>query len=204
VFTTEQTRNFAALIILIEGAHVQPVAEKKAAQAYRIGGAIVLYRLPARSPSVEQEPLLRSEPWWSGVFALLLFLRTLLRLIFLCRHRHKGPPITRRESFSSRLPAGPPLRSLATYVTCLDCGQKFAYDHKNMRLADFWGIHDAEGLAGIRRKFDGVCSPFRDLVASVGTLNMGIPMDVLFRSVRPLANLTKRQWTKARRLIGRK
>jgi len=73
-----------------------------------------------------------------------------------------------------------------------------------MQLVDFWGIHDAEALAGIRRKFYGVFLPFQDLVASVGTLNMGIPMDVLVRSVRLLAILTKRQWTKTRRLIGGK
>ena len=71
-----------------------------------------------------------------------------------------------------------------------------------MRLVDFWGIHDAEALAEIRRKFYGVFSPFRDLVASVGTLNMGIPMDVLVRSVRLLAILTKQQWTKTLGWIG--
>lgn len=182
---------------------MQPLPQKKVAQAYRVGGAIVLYRLAARSPSIKEGPLLRPKPWWNVVFALPLFLRTLLRLIFLCRHRHKGPPITPRDPYSSRLPAGQSFRYLGTYVTCLDCGQKFAYNHKTMRLVDFWGTHDAEALAGIRRKFDGVFSPFRDLVASVGTLNMGIPMDVLFRSVRLVAISTKRQWNKTRRLIGR-
>ena len=183
---------------------MQPLAQKKVAHAYRVGGAIVLYRLAAGSISMEEGPLLRPGPSWNVVFALPLFLRTLLRLIFLCHHRHKGPPITPRESFSSRLLAGRSFHSQGTYVTCLDCGQKFAYNHKTMRLVDFWGIHDAEALAEIRRKFYGVFSPFRDLVASVGTLNMGIPMDVLVRSVRLLAISTKRQWTKTRRWIGSK
>ena len=183
---------------------MQPLSERKVARAYRIGGAIVLYRLGARTISMEKGLLLHPEPWWSVVFALPLFLRTLLRLIFLCRHRHKGPPITPRESFSSRLPARRFSYGLGTYVTCLDCGHKFAYNHKTMRLVDFWVIHDAEAGARIRRKFDGVFSPFRDLVVSVGTLNMGIPMNVLFRSVRLLAILTKRAWTKKRHLIGDK
>ena len=152
---------------------------------------------------MEEGPLLPPEPWWNVVFVVPLFLRTLLRLIFLCRHRHKGPPITPRDPYSSRLPAGRSFRYQATYVTCLDCGQKFPYNHKTMQLADFWGIHDAEALAGIRRKCKGVFSPFRDLVASVGTLNTGIPMDVLTRSARLLAILGKRQWNKTRRLIGR-
>ena len=182
---------------------MQPLPQKKVAQAYRVGGAIVLYRLKARSLPMEEGPLLPPEPWWNVVFVLPLFLRTLLRLIFLCRHRHKGPPITPRDPFSSRLPAGRSLRYLATCVTCLDCGQKFPYNHKTMQLADFWGVHDAEALPGIRRKCKGVFSPFRNLVASVGTLNMGIPMDVLFRSVRLVAILTKRQWIKARRLNGK-
>jgi hypothetical protein len=194
--------NLRRAYILHEGAHVQALLQKKVAQAYRVGGAILLYRLKSRSPSVEEEPLLHPEPWWNVVFVLPLFLRTLLRLIFLCGHRHKGPPITPRDPYSSRLPAGRSFFHLATYVTCLDCGHKFAYNHKTMQLVDFWGIHDAEAVAGIRRKFNGVFSPFRDLVASVGTFNTGIPMDVLFRSARLVAILTKRQWNKTRRLIG--
>jgi hypothetical protein len=73
-----------------------------------------------------------------------------------------------------------------------------------MRLVDFWGIHDAEALAGIRRKFQGVFSPFRDLVANVGTLNMGIPTNEIVRSARILANLMKRQWARTRLWIGGK
>ena len=183
---------------------MQPLPQQKVTRAYRVGGAIVLYRMPARSLSVEEESLVHSEPRWSVIFGLPLFLRTLFRLIFLCRHRHKGPPLTPRESTSSGLPAGRPFHRQGTYITCLDCGQKFAYNHKTMRVADFWGTHDAEAVARIRRKFVGVFSPFRDLVASVGTLNMGIPMDGLFRSVRLLAIFTKRQWTRTRRLIGSK
>jgi len=62
---------------------MQPQPQKKVARAYRVEGSIVLYRLAARSPSIAERPLLRSEPWWSMVFEAPLFLRTLLRLVFL-------------------------------------------------------------------------------------------------------------------------
>src|SRR5882762_12013271 len=91
-----------------------------------------------------------------------LFLRTLFRLVLVCRHRHKGPPITLREPTPSNLPGCRSVDGRGTYITCLDCGQKFAYNHKTGRLVDFcvmdapeiyqstgllvdfWGIHDAE------------------------------------------------------------
>jgi len=180
---------------------VQPQRQKKVARAYRIEGSIVLYRSAARRQLKAERSLVRAEPWWGMVLGIPLFLRTLLRLVIACPHRHKGPPITLRESIPSNLP-GRSGYGRGTYITCLDCGQKFAYNYKTRQLVDFWGIHDAEALAGIRRKFNGVFSPFRDLVASVGTFNTGIPMDVLFRSVRLVAILTKRQWNKTRRLIG--
>ena len=188
----------------VEGAHVQPLPQEKMAQGYRIGGTIVLYRLAARSPAMEERPLPRAESWWSTVFVPLLFLRTLLRLVFLCPHRHKGPPITPRESIPSSLTAYRSAYSRGTFITCLDCGQKFAYNHETRRLVDFWGIHDAKARAGLRRKFDGLFSPFRYLAASVGTLNMGIPMNELVWSVHRLAILTKEQWAKTRRLIASK
>jgi hypothetical protein len=112
--------------------------------------------------------------------------------------------MTRRESISSRLPACGSADRRGTYITCLDCGQKFAFNHKTRQLVDFWGIHDAAALAGLRRKFERLISPFRDLAASVATLNMRIPMNELVRSVHRLAILTKGQWTKSRRLIGSK
>jgi hypothetical protein len=183
---------------------MQPQPQKKVARAYRVEGSIVLYRLAARSPSIAERPLLRSEPWWSMVFEAPLFLRTLLRLVFLCPHRHKSPPMALRESIPSKLPRCPSVYGRGGYITCLDCGQKFAYNHKTRQLVDFWGVHDAEALARVRRRVDGFFSPFRGLAASAGGLNMGIPLTELVRSVHHLAILTKGQWTKFRRLIASK
>ncbi len=172
---------------------MQPQPQKKVARAYRIEGSVVLYRLAARSPFKAERSLLRAEPWWSMVFGAPLFLRTLLRLVFLCPHRHKGPPITLRESIPSNLPGCRSVYGRGTYITCLDCGQKFAYNHKTRRLVDFWGVHDAEALAGVRRRVDGFFSPFRGLAARVGRLNIRIPMRELGRSVHRLGILTKGQ-----------
>ena len=183
---------------------MQPQPQKKVARAYRIEGSIVLCRSAARSLFKAERSLLRAEPWWRMVFGAPLFLRTLLRLVFVCPHRHKGLPITLRESIPSNLPGCRSVYGRGTYITCLDCGQKFAYNHKTRRLVDFWGVHNEEALAGVRRRVDGFFSLFRGLAASVGRLNMGIPMTELARSVQRLAILTKAQWTKSRRLIASK
>jgi hypothetical protein len=172
---------------------MQPQPHKKVARAYRIEGSIVLYRPAARSQFKAVRSLLRSEPWWSMVIWAPLFLRTLLRLVFVCPHRHKGPPITLRESIPSN-PLG--CRSVfgrETSITCLDCGQKFAYNLETGGLVDFWGVHDAKALAGVRRRVDGFFSPLRDLAARVGRLNLRIPMSELVRSVHRLGILTKGQ-----------
>jgi hypothetical protein len=181
---------------------VKPQPQKKVARAYRIDGSIILYRSAARSLFKAERSLLRAEPWWSMVFGAPLFLRTVLRLIFLCPHRHKGPPITLRASIPSNLPGCRSVYGRGTYITCLDCGQKFAYSHKTRRMVDFWGVHDAEALAGVRRRVDGFLSPLRGFAARVGRLNMRIPMSELVRSVERLGILTKGQWTKSRRLIA--
>jgi hypothetical protein len=183
---------------------VQPQPQKKAAQAFRIKGSIVLYRSAARSLFKAERSLLRAEPWWSMVFGAPLFLRTLLRLVFVCRHGHKGPPITLPESIPSSLPGCRSVYGRGTYITCLDCGQKFAYNPKTRRLVDFWGVHDAEALAGVRRRVDGFISPLRGLAARVGRLNKRIPMIELVRSVHRLGILTKDQWTKSRGWIAGK
>jgi hypothetical protein len=172
---------------------VQPQPRKKVVRAYRIEGSIVLYRSPGRSQFKAERSLLRAEPWWSMVFGAPLFLRTLLRLVFVCAHRHKGPPITVRESIPFNLPGCRSVYGRGTYITCLDCGQKFAYNYKTRRLIDFWGIHDAEALAEVRRRVDGFFSPLRGLAAMVGRLNMRIPMSQLVRSVHRLGFLTKVQ-----------
>ena len=172
-------------------------------RAYRIEGSIVLYRSAAKSLFKTERSLLRAEPRWSMVFEAPLFLRTLLRLVFVCPHRHKGPPITPRESIPSNLPGCRSVYGRGTYITCLDCGQKFAYNYKTRRLVDFWGVHDAEALAGVRRRVGGFFSPLRSLAARVGRLNIKIPMSQLVRSVHRLGIVMKGQWTKSRRLIAR-
>jgi hypothetical protein len=128
-------------------------------RAYRIDGALVLYRPAARSQFKAERSLSRAESWWSVVFWAPLFLRTLLHLVFVCRHRHRGPPITLREPNSSNLRGYPPAGDRGTYITCLDCGKKFPYNNKTGQLVDFWGVHDAEGLAGVRRRVDELFSP---------------------------------------------
>jgi hypothetical protein len=180
---------------------MRPQPQKKVARAYRIEGSIVLYRSAARSPFKGQRSLLRAEPWWTVVFRAALFLRTLLRLVLVCRHRHKGPPITLRESIPPNLPGRRSVFGRGTYITCLDCGHKFAYNSTSRQLVDFWGVRDAEALAGVRRTVDGFFSPLRGLAAWVGRLNMRIPISQLVRSVHGLGILTKGQWTKSRRLI---
>src|SRR5580692_2064642 len=167
---------------------MQPQPKKKVARAVRIEGSIVLYRSAARSQFKAQRSLLRAEPWWNVVFGVPLFLRTLLRLVFVCLHRHQGPPVTLRESIPSNLTGRRPVHGRA-YITCLDCGQKFAYDHRTGHFVDFWGVHDAEALAGVRRRVDGFFSPLRGLAARVGRLNTKIPMSQRTRSLYPLGIL---------------
>jgi hypothetical protein len=176
---------------------MQPQAQKKVAQGYRIEGSIVLYRSAARSQFKAERTLLHPEPWWTMVFRAPLFMRTVLHLVFVCSHRHKSPPIRLRGSASSQ----PGFRSVygqGTYITCLDCGQKFAYNHKTRRLVDFWGIRDAEALAAVRRRVDGFFSPLRGLAARVGRLNMSL-MSQLVRSVHGLGVLIRGQQSKSRR-----
>jgi hypothetical protein len=172
---------------------VQHQPQKKVARACRIEGSIVLHRSAARSPFKAERSLLRAEAWWSMFFGAPLFLRTLLRLVFVCPHWHKGPPITPREPIPSSLRGCRSVYGRGTYITCLDCGQKFAFNHKTRRLVDFWGVHDAEALAGVRRRVDGFFSPLRGLAERLSRLNMRILMSQLVRSVHRLGILTKGQ-----------
>jgi hypothetical protein len=169
---------------------VQPQPQKKRARAYRIDGSIVLYRLAARRQFKAERSPVGSEPWWGAVLGIPLFLRTLLRLVIACSHRHKGPPITLRESIPSHLP-GRSDYGRGTYITCLDCGQKFAYDHKARRLVDFWGIHDAVARAGVRRKVAEFLSPLRDFAARIGRINLRIPRSEIVRSMHRHGIMTK-------------
>lgn len=163
---------------------MQPQPRKNVARAFRIEGSIVLYRsIPRTLFQAERSPL-PAERWWRMVFGAPLFLRTLVRLVFVCPHRRKGPPITLRKPIPSNPPGCRSIDGRGTYITCLDCGQKFAYNYKTRRLVDFWGVHDTEALAGVRRRVDGFFSPLRRLAVRVGRLSMRIPMNQLFRSVR--------------------
>jgi hypothetical protein len=168
---------------------VQHQSKGKVARAVRIKGAIVLYRPPATTQSKAEKSLSRAEAWWNVVFGVPLFLRTLIRLVYACPHWHKGPPITVRESIlPSHPPGSRPVYCRGTYITCLDCGHKFAYNHRTRRMVDFWGIHDAEALAAVRRKIGEFFSPLPDLAAWVGRLNLRIPISNLARSVRHQVN----------------
>lgn len=178
---------------------MRPQPQKKVVRGYRIEGSIVLYRSAARSLFKTEGAFLRVEPWWSMVFGAPLFIRTLLRLVFVCSHRHKSPPIRLRETIPSHLPGCRAVYGRGTYITCLDCGQKFAYNHKTRRLVDFWGVHDAEALAGVRRRADGFFSPLRGLAKRVGRLNMRILMSQLVGSVHRLGLLMTGQQSKSRR-----
>jgi|SRR5579862_1545363 hypothetical protein len=144
---------------------MQPQPQKKVARADRIEGSIVLYRSAARRQFNAKRPLSRGEPWWNIVFGVPLFLRTLLRLVFVCLHRHKGPPVTLRKPMPSNVSGCRPVCRGGSYITCLDCGQKFAYNHRTGHFVDFWGVHDAEALAGVRRRLEGLLSPFRGIAA---------------------------------------
>jgi len=172
---------------------VQPQPRKKVAQVYRIEGTILLYRSAARSQLKAERSLRRAEPWWSMVWGIPLFLRTLLRLVFLCPHRHKGPPLTLRQRMPSNLGGCLSACGRETYVTCLDCGQRFAYDRMTRRLVDFWGVHDAEALAGVRRRVNRFFLPLRRLAPRIDTLNMTVSMRGLGKSMLRIIILKKSQ-----------
>ena len=144
---------------------MQPQLQKQVSQAYSIERSTAPAHSPSRRQLKAKKAPLRADQWWSLVLWAPLFLRTLFRLVFVCPHRHRGPPITLRESIPPNLPRCRSVKGRGSYITCLDCGQKFAYNSKTRRLVDFWGIHDAKALAGIRRRVDGFFSaggaPFR-------------------------------------------
>lgn len=169
---------------------MQAQPQTKRARAYRIEGSIVLYRSATRRQvRLERSPV-RVEPWWGVVLGVPIFLRTLLRLVIACSHRHKGPPITVRGAVPSNL-RGRFDYERGTYITCLDCGKKFAYDHKARRLIDYWGIHDLEARARVRRKTAELISPVRGFAAKFGGNNMRNLMSNLAGSMHRLGLLRK-------------
>ena len=161
---------------------MQAQPQKKRARAYRIEGSLVLYRLAARRQFKAERSLASGEPWWGVFLGVSLFLWTVLRLIIACSHRHKGPPITVRGVIPSNL-HGRFDYARGTYITCLDCGQKFAYDYKTRRLVDYWGIHDPVARAGIRRKIAEFFSAFRGLATRFGRVKTRNPMSEPARSM---------------------
>jgi hypothetical protein len=174
---------------------VLPQAQKVADPPFRRERPVAQYGLAAKNLPKAERSLFIAERWWNMVLGAPLFLRTLLRLVFCCSHRHKGPPITLRVAVPSSLSGSGWVFSRETHVTCLDCGQKFAYDHKTRQMVDFWGVHDAEALARVRRRFDGFFSPLRGLGTRINRVSMRIESR-LDRSVLRIATLTKSQWIK--------
>jgi|SRR5579859_1711989 len=183
---------------------MKPQPQEKVARAFRIRGSLVLYRSAPRSAFKAERPLAPREPWWTFIIGIPLFLRTLFRLVYVCPHRHKGPPITSREPIPHNPHGFQSITSRGTFITCLDCGQKFAYNSTTRRLTDFWGVHDAQSLAGVRRKFVDFFSTFRVLAAKAASLNIRVPAAKFVRSVqfwssnrhranaRPISNVSRR------------
>ena len=169
---------------------MQTHPQKKRARADRIEGSLILYRLAARRQFKAVSTPVSGEPWWGVFLGVPLFLRTLLRLVIACAHLHKGPPITVRGAIPSNL-RGRFDYDRGTYITCLDCGKKFAYDHKARRLVDYWGIHDPEARAGVRRKIAELFLPLRGFAARFGRNKMRNPMGELGRSMHRLGLLMK-------------
>jgi hypothetical protein len=161
---------------------------KMAAPAFGSERFVARYSFAPRSLS-----LISSEYWWTVVFAAPLFLRSLLRLVFLCPHRHKGPPLTLRETIPSKRSGCPSAYGRESYVTCLDCGKRFAYDPKTRRLVDFWGVRDAEALAGVRRRVDGFFLPLRRFALRMDTPNMTVSMSGLPRYMLRIVTLRRPQ-----------
>lgn len=60
---------------------------------------------------------------------------TLLNLIFRCSHRRLTRPVTPARRLG--------VATGATYVVCLDCGKRFAYDTLQMRIGKPLGPLDA-------------------------------------------------------------
>ena len=169
-------------------------AQKIVGPACRSERSVARYRVAARSLPEAERSLPSAEPWWSLVLGAPLFLRTLLRLVFICPHWHKSLAITLRETRPFNLSGRRTVDGRETHVTCLDCGQKFAYNQKSRRMVDFWGVHDAEALAGVRRRLDGFFSSLGGLAARIDRPKMRVSMSEHVRSVLRTAILKKGQW----------
>ena len=69
-------------------------------------------------------------------------------------------------------------------------------------MVDFWGIHEAEALAAVRRKIGEFFSPLPNLAAWVGRLNMRIPLSKLARPVQRPGILSRGHNVESQRSIG--
>lgn len=148
---------------------MHPQLQKKVPRTYRVEGAIILYRPLANNLSKAEPPRPRAASLSNIILGIPLFLRSLLRLVFVCPHWHKGPPITMRESLPSNWAGCRTVFARDTYITCLDCGRKFAYDHKSRQFIDFWGVRDPEALADMRLRVVEMLAPLRSLAAWLGS-----------------------------------
>ena len=70
---------------------------------------------------------------------------TVLNLLFRCPHKRLTRPVT--PVGKAGVTNGP------TYVACLDCGKKFAYDAKEMRIGKpLDAVQDSAGVPGKKPK----------------------------------------------------
>jgi hypothetical protein len=166
--------------------------QKKVPRTYRVEGAIILYR-PLASNLFKSEPSRpRAAPLSNIILGVPLFLRSLLGLVFVCPHWHKGPPITLRESLPFNWPGCRTVFARDTYITCLDCGRKFPYDHKSRRFIDFWGVRDPEALAEIRLRVVEMFAPLRSLAAWLGSrLGLALRRGRTYKGEQNLAARTR-------------
>jgi hypothetical protein len=177
-------QGFSPHLTFRQSVHMKPQPQKKLARAYRIRGSIVLYRSAPKSPFKSERAPPRAKPWWTFIVGIPLFLRSLFRLVYVCPHRHMGPPITSREAIPSNLRGYRSVVGQGTYITCLDCGQRFAYNSATRRLVDFWGVHNEEALEGVRHRIVDFFSPLRGLAKKAGSLNIKTPISRFVRSVQ--------------------
>lgn len=68
-------------------------------------------------------------------------LTKMMNAVFGCRHSRYSFPITMRANARRRSVA-----RTGTYVVCLDCGQEFAYDWQEMRVAELQPKQAARSL----------------------------------------------------------
>ena len=73
---------------------------------------------------------------------LVIFMASLLDVLFGCSHKNFSFPITKRpgQRFSEAASI------TGTYVACLDCGKEFPYDWHEMKIVE-GNLNKAKGLS---------------------------------------------------------